>query len=43
MAKLSPDETELREKNLENIEKKLKALGFDKEEIKTVIKENIKR
>ena len=44
MAKLSPDETRAERKELKKtLKKELKALGFDKEEIKTVIKENIKK
>ena len=44
VAKLSPDETRAERKELKKtLKKELKALGFDKEEIKTVIKENIKK
>ena len=44
MAKLSPDETRAERKELKKtLKKELKALGFDKEEIKTAIKENIKK
>ena len=41
VAKLSPYETKAERKQLrKNLKKELKALGFEKEEIKTIIKEN---
>ncbi len=44
VAKLSPNETKAERKQLrKNLKKELKALGFEKEEIKTIIKENIKK
>ena len=44
VAKLSPNETKAERKQLRKaLKKELKALGFEKEEIKTIIKENIKK
>ncbi len=44
VAKLSPNETKTERKQLKKtLKKELKALGFEKEEIKTIIKENIKK
>ncbi len=44
VAKLSPNETKSERKQLRKaLKKELKALGFEKEEIKTIIKENIKK
>ena len=44
VAKLSPNETKAERKQLrKSLKKELKALGFEKEEIKTIIKENIKK
>jgi len=44
VAKLSPNETKAERKQLrKNLKKELKALGFEKEEIKTIIKENIQK
>ena len=44
VAKLSPNETKAERKKLKKeLKKELKALGFEKEEIKTIIKENIKK
>ena len=44
VAKLSPDETKSERKQIrKQLKKELKALGFEKEEIKTIIKENIKK
>ena len=44
MAKLSPDETRSERKELKKaLKKELKGLGLEKEEIKKVIKENIKK
>ncbi len=44
VAKLSPNENKAERKQLrKNLKKELKALGFEKEEIKTIIKENIKK
>ena len=44
VAKLSPNETKAERKQLrKDLKKELKALGFEKEEIKTIIKENIQK
>ncbi len=44
VAKLSPNETKAERKQLrKSLKKELKALGFEKEEIKTIIKENIQK
>ena len=44
VAKLSPNENKAERKQLKKtLKKELKALGFEKEEIKTIIKENIKK
>ena len=44
VAKLSPDETKSERKVLrKKLKKELKSLGFEKEEIKTIIKENIQK
>ena len=44
VAKLSPNETKSERKQLRKaLKKELKALGFEKEEIKTIIKDNIKK
>ncbi len=44
VAKLSPNETKSERKALrKQLKKELKALGFEKEEIKTIIKDNIKK
>jgi hypothetical protein len=44
VAKLSPDETKAEKKQLrKKLKKELKELGFEKEEIKTIIKENIQK
>ena len=44
VAKLSPDSTKQERKQLrKNLKKELKAMGFEKEEIKSIIKENIKK
>ena len=44
VTKLSPNETKAERKQLrKNLKKELKALGFEKEEIKTIIKENIQK
>ena len=44
VAKLSPDEAKKERKVLrKELKKELKSLGFEKEEIKTIIKENIKK
>ena len=44
VAKLSPNETKAERKQLRKaLKKELKALGFEKEEIKTIIKENIQK
>ena len=44
VAKLSPTETKTERKQLrKELKKELKALGFEKEEIKTIIKQNIQK
>ena len=44
VAKLSPDSTKEERKQLrKSLKKELKAMGFEKEEIKSIIKENIKK
>jgi hypothetical protein len=44
VAKLSPDSTKQERKELrKSLKKELKAMGFEKEEIKSIIKENIKK
>ncbi len=44
VAKISPDETKEKKKSLKKaLRKELKSLGFEKEEIKSIIKENIKK
>merc|ERR1712167_246229 len=44
VAKLSPDETKTKRKALKKeLRKELKSMGFEKEEIKTIIKQNIKK
>ena len=44
VAKLSPDSTKEERKQLrKNLKKELKSLGFEKEEIKTIIKQNIQK
>ena len=44
VAKLSPNETKTERKKVrKELKKELKSLGFEKEEIKTIIKENIKK
>ena len=44
VAKLSPDETKSERKQIrKQLKKELKSLGFEKEEIKSIIKENIKK
>jgi hypothetical protein len=44
VAKLSPDSTKQERKQLrKSLKKELKAMGFEKEEIKSIIKENIKK
>jgi len=44
VAKLSPDSTKAERKAIKKeLKKELKALGFEKEEIKSIIKENIKK
>ena len=44
VAKLSPNETKTERKKIrKELKKELKSLGFEKEEIKTIIKENIKK
>ena len=44
VAKLSPDEAKKEKKVIrKELKKELKSLGFEKEEIKTIIKENIKK
>ena len=44
VAKLSPNETKAERKQLrKSLKKELKSLGFEKEEIKTIIKQNIKK
>ncbi len=44
VAKLSPDETKSERKKIrKQLKKELKSLGFEKEEIKSIIKENIKK
>ena len=44
VAKLSPDEKKVKRKALKKeLKKELKSLGFEKEEIKSIIKENIKK
>ena len=44
VAKLSPNETKTETKKIrKELKKELKSLGFEKEEIKTIIKENIKK
>jgi len=44
VAKISPDETKEKKKSLKKaLKKELKSLGFEKEEIKTIIKQNINK
>jgi len=44
VAKLSPDEAKTKRKGIKKeLKKELKSLGFEKEEIKTIIKENIQK
>ena len=44
VAKLSPDSTKAERKAIKKeLKKELKALGFEKEEIKSIIKQNIKK
>tara|TARA_A100001388_G_scaffold106737_1_gene78232 strand:+ start:433 stop:1632 length:1200 start_codon:yes stop_codon:yes gene_type:complete len=44
VAKISPDSTKQERKELrKSLKKELKAMGFEKEEIKSIIKENIKK
>ena len=44
VAKLSPDEKKVKRKALKKeLKKELKSMGFEKEEIKTIIKQNIKK
>ena len=44
VAKLSPDSTKQERKELrKSLKKELKSMGFEKEEIKTIIKDNIKK